>query len=102
MAFITMSMAEIFHAFNMRSQHGSIFHMNGHNWYLYGAMGASLLLTLAVIYIPALANLFSFEHISVTEYFTALGLALLIIPAVELVKAIQRRHLKKHNALSKR
>ncbi len=90
MAFITMSMAEIFHAFNMRSQHGSIFKMKGHNWYLYGAMAVSLLLTLTVIYVPALANLFSFEDISFFEYLTALGLAILIIPAVELVKAIQR------------
>lgn len=97
MAFITMSMAEIFHAFNMRSQRDSIFHMNGHNWYLYGAMGVSLLLTLAVIYIPTLASLFSFEHISITEYFIALGLALLIIPAVELTKAIQRKYMKKHS-----
>ena len=71
--------------------------MNGHNWYLYGAMGVSLLLTLAVIYIPTLASLFSFEHISITEYFIALGLALLIIPAVELTKAIQRKYMKKHS-----
>ena len=60
-------------------------------------MGVSLLLTLAVIYIPTLASLFSFEHISITEYFIALGLALLIIPAVELTKAIQRKYMKKHS-----
>lgn len=91
MAFITMSMAEIFHAFNLRSQRGSIFAMHSHNWYLYGAMALSFLLTLTVIYTPALAELFAFEHISLVEYLVALGLAILIIPMVELVKAIQRK-----------
>ncbi|MBE6829381.1 MAG: cation-translocating P-type ATPase, partial [Ruminococcaceae bacterium] len=38
MAFLTMSMAEIFHSFNMRSQRHSIFSMRKQNGYLIGAM----------------------------------------------------------------
>ena len=38
MAFITLAMAEIFHSFNMRTQHASIFSVQGHNVYLYGSM----------------------------------------------------------------
>lgn len=94
MAFLTMSMCEIFHSFNMRSQRGSavaMFARGSHNWYLYGAMLASLLLTTAVIYVPFLANAFGFEHISLIEYAIALGLAFLVIPIVEIVKAIQRK-----------
>ena len=90
MAFITMSMAEIFHSFNLRSQRGSIFKMHSHNFFLYGAMILSMLLTCAVIYIPALATLFKFEHISLMEYGIALALGISVIPIVELVKAIQR------------
>ncbi len=90
MAFLTMSMAEIFHSFNMRSQHGSIFTMRSHNPYLYGAMILSLVLTTAVISIPWLSTLFEFEHISLTEYGVAMLLAFSVIPVVELVKWIQR------------
>ena len=91
MAFITMSMAEIFHAFNMRSQRHSIFHLKSHNFWLYGSMILSFVLTLTVIYIPGLAKLFKFEEISIVEYLVALGLGFMIVPVVEIVKYFQRK-----------
>ena len=91
MAFLTMSMAEIFHSMNMRSQRGSIFKMNTQNWFLWGAMILALVLTTLVIEVPFLANLFEFETISIVEYFVALGIAFMIIPIVEIVKFIQRK-----------
>ncbi len=97
MAFLTMSMAEIFQAFNMRSRHGSIFTMKRQNITLWGAGILALILTTAVIYIPFMANAFDFAHISVGEYFIALGIAFLIIPLVELVKIFERLALKKKN-----
>lgn len=95
MAFLTMSMAEIFHSFNMRSQRQSVFGMPHENKFLWGAAALSLLLTTAVLYIPVLQTAFSFEHISLLEYIVALGLAFMVIPVVELVKAIQRAVTKK-------
>lgn len=95
MAFLTMSMAEIFHSYNMRSRTGSIFTLKHHNFYIFGAMVASLLLTSAVIYIPFLSNAFQFEHISFTEYVVSLALAFSVIPIVEIVKAIQRAAAKR-------
>ena len=97
MAFLTMSMAEIFQAFNMRSRHGSIFTMKRQNITLWGAGILALILTTAVIYIPFMANAFDFAHISVGEYFIALGIAFLIIPLVEFVKIFERLALKKKN-----
>ncbi len=91
MAFLTMSMAEIFHSFNMRSQRKSIFQLKTHNGLLFLAMVASLVLTTAVIYIPPLAAVFEFTFVSLPEYFTAMGLAVLVIPVVEIVKLIQRK-----------
>ncbi len=91
MAFLTMAMTEICHSFNMRSQRNSIFAMKYHNKFLYGAMLLALVLTSAVIFIPPFAKAFEFEPISLEEYFVAMGLAVLIIPAVELVKLIQRK-----------
>ncbi len=90
MAFLTMSMAEIFHSFNMRSQRGSILALKTQNRTLIFAGIASLLLTTAVLYVPFLNNAFDLEHISLVEYVVALGLAVCIIPIVELVKLIQR------------
>lgn len=95
MAFLTMSMAEIFHSYNMRSRTGSIFTLKHHNFYIFGAMVASLLLTSAVIYIPFLSNAFQFEHISLEEYVVSLALAFSVIPIVEIVKAIQRATAKR-------
>ncbi len=94
MAFLTMSMAEIFHSFNMRSQRGSLFTMKNQNIYLIGAMLVSILLTTAVIYVPALAVAFGFEHISIAEYAVALGLAFSVIPIVEVIKVFQRNFSK--------
>jgi Ca2+-transporting ATPase len=91
MAFLTMSMAEIFHSFNVRSQRGSLLTMGFQNKMLNLAAAASLVCTTAVIYIPPLADMFNFQHISLAEYLAALGLAVCVIPIVELVKLFQRR-----------
>ncbi|MDP4132573.1 MAG: cation-translocating P-type ATPase [Bacillota bacterium] len=90
MAFMTMSMAEIFHSFNLRSRRESLFSMKIHNSYLNWAAFASLILTTAVIYIPFLSNAFGFAHITFAQYAVSLLLAVAIIPIVEIVKLIQR------------
>lgn len=95
MAFLALSMTEIFHSFNMRSLNQSIFKMPRQNKYLLGAMLLSLVCTTAVIYVPFLANAFGFEHISIMEYLVSIGLAVLIIPIVEIAKAVSRRTTKK-------
>ena len=91
MAFLTMNMCEIFHSFNMRSQRRSIFTLSWHNKLLWGAMLAALALTTIVLEIPAIAAAFGFTPVGWNEYAVALGLAILVIPIVELVKLFQRR-----------
>ena len=91
MAFLTLSMVEICHSFNMRSRRKSVFTLKNHNKWLWGAMGLSLVLTTAVIYVPFLRGAFGFQHISLMEYAVALLLAVSIIPIMELVKLIQRK-----------
>jgi Ca2+-transporting ATPase len=95
MAFLTMSMCEIFHSFNLRSQRKSIFTLKGQNKILWAAMLGSLLLTTAVLEIPFLASAFGFTPIGLTEYGIALALGFLVIPIVEIVKLIQRLTAKK-------
>jgi len=90
MAFLTMSMCEIFHSFNMRSRRKSLFTLSRQNRWLWGSGALAFLLTTVVIEIPEVAAIFDFVPISMREYGIALGLAILIIPIVEIVKAIQR------------
>ena len=97
MAFLTMSLAEIFQSFNMRSQRGSIFAMKKQNKWLLGAAALALVLTTVVIEIPFLARAFEFEVIGFEEYGIAFALGISIIPLVEIVKAIQRMLSKTKN-----
>ena len=91
MAFLTMSMCEIFHSFNLRSQRKSIFTLKGQNKVLWAAMIGSLLLTTLVLEVPFIANAFGFTTIGWDEYAIAMILAVLVIPVVEIVKFFQRK-----------
>ena len=94
MAFLTMSMCEIFHSFNLRSQRKSVFTLKKQNKILWAAMLGSLVLTTLLLEVPFLQNAFKFTHIGWDEYAIALGLAILVIPIVEIVKLIQRKFAK--------
>ena len=91
MAFITMSMAEIFHSINMRSQRGSIFKLGSQNKFLLLAALGSLIATTLVCEVPFLAKAFDFTSVELTEYLIAIVLGALVIPIVELVKFFQRK-----------
>ena len=96
MAFLTMSMAEIFHSFNMRSQRGSIFKLKSQNKVLWLAAIGSLIATTLVCEVPFLAGAFGFVSVSIHEYLVAIGLGVLVIPIVELIKLLQRKFGKHH------
>ena len=100
MAFLTINMCEIFHSFNMRSQRKSIFTLHSHNKVLWGAMLGSLALVTLVLEVPVIADAFGFTPVSFSEYFTALCLAALILPAVELVKFFQRMYERRRSRIS--
>ena len=91
MAFITMNFVEIFHALCMRSRHGSIFKMKTVNKWLAGAMALSFILTVCIMYIPFLASAFGITAINLGEFAAAFGLALSVIPVIEIMKAVMRR-----------
>jgi Ca2+-transporting ATPase len=90
MAFLTLAMCEVFHSFNMRSMHGSIFTLKGQNKWLWGAGILSLLLTSVVVLIDPVANIFGMVGIGFDEYLIAMGLGFCIIPVVEIAKLIHR------------
>ncbi|MBO5869446.1 MAG: cation-translocating P-type ATPase [Clostridia bacterium] len=91
MAFVTMSMAEIVHSFNLRSREKSVFAIKGHNKVLWLTMIASFLLTLLVVFVPFLQRAFSFMPISFGQYILALVIGALILPISEGVKYLKNK-----------
>ncbi len=94
MAFLTMSMAEIFHSFNMRSQRKSLFGVKQQNKWLWWASLGSFGATALVCEVPFLAKAFGFASVGLLEFAVAIGIGACIIPIVEIVKLIQRKRSK--------
>jgi len=90
MAFLTLAMCEVFHSFNMRSLHGSIFAIKGQNKWLWGAGLLSLILTSVVVLIAPIAEVFGMVAIGWQEYLVAMALGFAIIPIVEIIKIFHR------------
>ncbi len=90
MAFLTLSIAELFHSLNMRSQRSSLFSLKSVNWWLIGSIAVAFVLTIAVIEIPFLASAFGFQSIVLEELLIAMALGFTVIPVVELIKLVQR------------
>ena len=97
MAFLTMSMAEIFHSFNMRSQRKSIFTLGHNNVALWIAAIGALAATVLVCEVEFLAGVFGFVPVGIMEFAIAAGLGICVIPIVEIVKFFQRIYAKKHS-----
>ncbi|MBQ1224151.1 MAG: cation transporting ATPase C-terminal domain-containing protein [Oscillospiraceae bacterium] len=94
MAFLTMSMAEVFHSINMRSQRQSIFSLKSNNLVLYLAALGSLIATALVCEVGFLAKAFGFSPVSFKEFIIAIAIGFCVIPIVEVVKLIQRKMTK--------
>ncbi len=90
MAFLTLSLAEIFHSFNLRSRDKSLFSIKGFNKMLNLSALASFALTTAVCEIPPLAAAFNFTSVGLREYGMAALLGVCVIPVVEAVKLLRR------------
>ena len=99
MAFLTMSMAEICHSFNMRSLRGCIFTMGTKNKALTLAAIGSIAATTLVCEVPFLANAFGFTPVSFVEYVIAMGIGMVGMVIVELVKELQRRAMRRRGEI---
>jgi Ca2+-transporting ATPase len=81
MAFVTLSLAELFRAYTVRSERASLFSIGVFsNRYMQYAVGLSVSLLLLVINVPFLQPIFNTHFLSLREWGVVLGLA--IIPAV--------------------
>ena len=90
MAFLTCNCAEMFCALSARSLTKSVFKVKGQNWWLWGALVWTVLLTCGILFVPPLCRLFGLTSISATEFFIAMGLAFITVPISELAKLLRK------------
>jgi P-type Ca2+ transporter type 2C len=90
-AMTTMVLFQFFQAWNSRSEMESVFRINPFsNQFLFYSMVAAFLAQIAVVYVPALQWVFRTEALPAFEWLRIGGVALTVIVAVELDKAIRR------------
>ncbi|WP_425454029.1 cation-translocating P-type ATPase [Companilactobacillus insicii] len=92
MSFATLGLIQLFHAFNVKSVHQSIFKVGlfknkAFNW----AILLSLIMMMAVILIPGLNDAFRVSHLDSHQWLIVLASSFAVIPFVEVVKLLQRK-----------
>lgn len=95
MAFATLALSQLVHAFNVRSSH-SLFQVGFHtNKYMIGAFFASLALMLVVLLIPFLQGIFEITVMTAAQWGIVVGLALgsrwMIVEIAKGIQALIRR-----------
>ena len=90
MAFTTLMLFQLFNVFNARSDEQSAFRGLFHNVWLWSAVGLSLVLQLAVVYVPFLQNAFSTASLSFNDWLVCLGVASSVVWLRELDKLFGR------------
>ena len=91
MAFATLGLIQLLHAFNVKSVYQSVFKVGlfrnkTFNW----AIPVAFVLLMATIVVPGFNNLFHVSHLTLTQWLAVIVGSFLIVVLVELVKAIQR------------
>lgn len=92
MAFVTLSLAELFRAYTVRSERASLFQIGiFSNKYMQYAVGLSITLLLIVCAVPFLQPIFNTHFLSLREWGVVLGLAIMPAVAEEITKFFLRR-----------
>ncbi|HEX2063125.1 MAG TPA: cation-translocating P-type ATPase, partial [Acidimicrobiales bacterium] len=91
MAFTTLVVAQLFNCFNARSDRVSAFHHLFTNPILWGAVALSLLLQMAVVYLPLLNDAFDTAPLDLTDWLLCVVLASSVLWGDELRKLASRR-----------
>lgn len=95
MAYVTLGLLQLFHAFNVKSVHQSILtRKTFENKWFNGAIFLSFVLLAATVVVPGLNDIFSVAHLDTHQWLIVVLASFSIIPIVELIKWGQRMFLK--------
>ena len=91
MAFVTLSLCELFRAYTVRSERMSVFKLGiFSNRYMQYAVGLSIFLLLLVVSVPFLQPVFNTHFMTLREWGVVLGLALIPAVSEEITKIFMR------------
>ena len=91
MAFVTLSLCELFRAYTVRSERASLFQLGVFsNKFMQYAVGLSLALLLLVVNVPFLQPIFNTHSLSGQEWLIVVGLGILPAIAEEFTKLYLR------------
>jgi magnesium-transporting ATPase (P-type) len=90
MAFTTLVFAQLFNAFNARSDRVSAFHHLFTNRLLWGAIALSAALQIAVVQLPFLNDAFETTPLGASDWMICIGLASVVLWADECKKLLER------------
>lgn len=92
MAYATLGVLQLFHAFNSKSIHGTIFRKETfNNKYFNLAVISSAILLAMTIFVPAFNQTFHVTTLALQQWLIVLGAGVLMVLIVEVVKFFQRR-----------
>lgn len=93
MAFLVLSISQLLHALNQRSNTKSIFSTgNGHNIHLLLSIAASALVLIIILLVPYFRTVFSLCLLTAREWWMVLLFSILPLSAVEFSKLFLRLH----------
>lgn len=100
LAFATLITFELFHAFNARRLHTTIFDKRFlNNPYLFFAIGSSFLLLLASIYLEVGRKIFSTAPLAMNDWIIMISISSLVVIATEVIKYSIRTEFKEQSTL---
>lgn len=91
MTFVSLVLIQFFKAYNFRSDRNSVFQKPFANKWLNYAILADIAMMVMVIYVPALHDAFGTYYLPLEDWLIALGMAITIMPVLELAKWMLRR-----------
>ena len=91
MAFTTLMLFQMFNVFNARSDTHSFLYELFHNVWLWSAIGLSILLQIAVVYVPFLQDAFDTVALSLSDWLLCIAVASSVLWIRELSKIVRHR-----------
>ena len=90
MAFLTLSSTQLFHAYNVKSEHSVFSKASYKNKFMNFAFVVGFLLQIIVIYTPGIRDLFEFAPLNLWQFAITMGLSLVMVVIIEIVKLVKR------------
>jgi Ca2+-transporting ATPase len=91
MAFLSLGLIQLFHAFNSKSIHASLFSDNPfrNRWFNWAILISALVM--AAVELPFLTSLFDVTELDLAQWLIVLAAGVMLVIVVEIVKACQRK-----------